>query len=583
MTLREFGGGLSEMLKPFRRVVVTIALLLFAGQLLQLLSPYILGRIVNAYWGHATLGVVNQFALYGLAVFFAKNFLGLAREIYEQKNFEHEINLHVSELTLRRLFAWSIAQHRRHHRGLVQSIIVEGQQGLTNAAHLITYEIFEVTSQSLLTIGMIFGIDVYLGFFVLTIAAMFTVTTYYLNRHIKPDLLLYERKKHAVGKRYDEVHRNAAFVLVQGQEEREQQGCLYLHRDLRNLGMRMWVWYCKWSAVRNLPNGVGEYIAVLLGAILIYEKGYAPGSMVTFLFWSRDLFSKMNTIGPIVRKSFRLWPAVESYVDLLETKTEIVEDANPVSPNVIRGQIAAQNVTFWHNRDSGGNPTIVDMNFSISPGENIGIVGSSGAGKSTLVNLLLRATDPNEGKILIDDIDLRRYSLRRYRRAVGFVEQHVPILDRTLRENILFGLDAAEEVSEAWLMEVCRLSRIDEFFDTLSDGFETMLGEQGVRLSGGQCQRVGIARALVKNPAILIFDEATSSLDAENEHLVHEAINQVSQGRTTIIIAHRLATVRNCNRIFVIQDGRLVGEDPHEKLMVNCAPYGALVQRQLIQ
>ena len=583
MTAKTFSRRLYEILKPFRRVIATIALFLLLAQLLQMASPYILGRIVNAYLGKATIWKVAQLGLLGFLVFLTKNFLGLERELFELHKFDNSIGLHLSEMTMTRLFAWSIAQHRRQHTGLTQSIIVDGEQSLSNAATLITYDVFEVMSQMVLTIGMIFWISSFLGCVMLAVVLLFSFTTYKLNMHIRKDLLTYEERKHAVAKSYIEIQRNAQLVLAQAQEEREKAACQQAHSDLREYGEKVWVWYCKWASARNVQLGLGELAVIVLGAYMISTRGYAPGIMVTFIFWARDLFGKMYSIGPIVRKSYRLWPAIVAYLELLDTQPELVPDSDPVSPAVIHGKIAARHVTFWHDNEDAANPTLVDMSFIIKPGEKIGVVGPSGAGKSTLVNLLLRATDPSEGSILIDDVDLRRYNLQRYRRAVGFVEQHVPILDRTLRDNILFGRDDADNITRSQLEEIAQLCRIDEFMDTLPNGFETMLGEQGVRLSGGQCQRVGIARALVKNPAILIFDEATSHLDSENEFLVHEAIDRVSKGRTTIMIAHRLSTVRDCDRILVIENGRLMGLDAHDRLLATCLAYGTLVQRQVIQ
>lgn len=582
MTARMFSKRLYEVLKPFWGAVATIALYLLTTQILQMAAPYILGRIINAYSVKAPLWSITKLALLGFLVFVAKNFITLLRERYEIRRFDNSIQLHLAGITLKRLFSWSIAQHRQQHSGMVQSIVVEGEQSLANAAHLITFEMFELVSQMLLTTGLIFWISPFLGSIMITVGILFSAATWKLNMHIREDILAYEDKKHAVSKAYIEIERNAAFVLTQAQEDREIAVCLRAHSELKTFGERFWVWYCNWASVRSLQLGIGECATIILAGYMVAYKGYTPGLMVTFILWAQSLFAKMYTIGPIVRKSYRFWPAVVAYFELIAIQPELVQDPHPARPEIIRGKIEAQDIAFWHDRENNAAPTLVDMNFSINPGEKIGIVGSSGAGKSTLVSLLLRATDPNEGRILIDDIDLRHYDIKQYRRAVGFVEQHVPVLDRSLRDNMLFGVEYQEAVSMARLEEVARLCRIDEFLSSLPDGFDTMLGEQGVRLSGGQCQRVGIARALLKNPSILIFDEATSNLDSENEFYVREAIDAVSKDRTTIIIAHRLATVRDCDRIFMIKDGRLVGQDVHTQLMATCPAYSTLVGRQLL-
>jgi len=187
------------------------------------------------------------------------------------------------------------------------------------------------------------------------------------------------------------------------------------------------------------------------------------------------------------------------------------------------------------------------------------------------------------GKILIDGVELKKLDLKQYRRNLGVVPQDVGVFDRTLRENIIFGVeDIGEEIAESRLNDVCSLSCIDRFEHRLEHGFDTMIGEKGIKLSGGERQRLGIARALIKNPAILIFDEATSNLDTENEKLIHEAIDKISKGRTTIIIAHRLSTIKNADKIFVMDKGEIIGEGSHNDLMENCKIYQKLVSHQTV-
>jgi ABC-type multidrug transport system fused ATPase/permease subunit len=581
MTIKASAGKINKLLKSFHGVIATIAFMLLVAQVLSLGFTYSVGRIVNAFSTEAATAIVATWAALGLLLFVVKNYLNTKREDFEIKRFEHAIPLYLSDLTMKRLFAWSIAQHRRQHSGVSQSVIVEGESAFMQVAHMITFEVFEVVSQMALTIGLIFWMSPFIGCIVLGVTIVFSITTYALNMHIREGVLAYEKQKHVVAKSYIEAHRNAPLVLVQAQEDRERIFCTRIHAELRASGQKLWKWYCKWAGYRSLELGFAEASVAILGSYLIIRRHYAAGSMVTLFFWARDLFGKLYAIGPIVRKSYKLWPAIVAYLELLDVEPELKHDPHPLRPANIRGKIAAKHVTFWHGKEDESDPNLVDINFSINAGEKIGIVGGSGAGKTTLVGLLLRATDPNEGAIFIDDVDLRRYDVKQYRHSVGFVEQHVPILDRSLRDNILFGVDPST-VSQARLEEVARLARIDEFFGSLKEGFDTMLGDRGVRLSGGQCQRVGIARALVKDPSILIFDEATSNLDSENEALVHDAIREVSKGKTTIIIAHRLSTVRDCDRIFMLENGKLIAEGGHEKLMQISPAYGALVQRQLV-
>ena len=220
--------------------------------------------------------------------------------------------------------------------------------------------------------------------------------------------------------------------------------------------------------------------------------------------------------------------------------------------------------------------------FTIEAGETVAFVGESGAGKSTVVHALIRAQDPEEGQIIIDGNDLRVLDLKRFREAIGIVNQQVSLFDHTLRYNITYGLNGrAAKVTDAELDKIAEMSCVNRFFSRLEKGYDTIIGERGVKLSGGECQRVGIARALIKNPDILIFDEATSNLDSENEALIRKSIEKASKGRTTIIIAHRFSTISNADKIIVLSKGEVAGIGTHDELMQNCEPYRRLIQNQV--
>jgi ABC-type multidrug transport system fused ATPase/permease subunit len=225
--------------------------------------------------------------------------------------------------------------------------------------------------------------------------------------------------------------------------------------------------------------------------------------------------------------------------------------------------------------------TINAISFKLEAGKRYAFVGKSGAGKSTMVNLLLRAFDPDKGGIYVDSINIKDVDYRELRRHIGLVPQDVALFDGTLRYNVAFGLEHPDKVTPEQLERAARLSRVSEFFTKLEKGWDTMIGERGIKLSGGQRQRVGIARALIKEPQILIFDEATSSLDTENEARIRESIQEASAGKTTIIIAHRLATVRDADEILVFHHGALVGKGTHDDLLAHNEQYKELVSSQV--
>jgi ABC-type multidrug transport system fused ATPase/permease subunit len=262
-------------------------------------------------------------------------------------------------------------------------------------------------------------------------------------------------------------------------------------------------------------------------------------------------------------------------LDIIDKKPDFNEHGDK---KFAMGDIELQNVSFQYPK--GERPVFENVTLTIPNGKKIAFVGFSGSGKSTIVKLLLRMYDWGSGDIKVAGKSLRDLDAQTFRQKIGYVEQHVDLFDISIRENILFGLKN-KKLSEEKLNGIVHLSRIDQFFHRLgSSGLDTIIGERGVKLSGGERQRIGIARALAKDPEILIFDEATASLDTENEKYIQEAIDESSKGRTTIIIAHRLSTIVNSDIIFVMDKGKVVGQGTHEELKTKSPEYQRLIHAQ---
>jgi ATP-binding cassette, subfamily B, bacterial MsbA len=322
----------------------------------------------------------------------------------------------------------------------------------------------------------------------------------------------------------------------------------------------------------------GMVIVLWQGGRLVLDGRLTPGSLVEFLLYTIFIAASIGGLASFFSAYQEAVGAVERVFEIIESTPRIADPPSPVTlPARVRGEVAYENVAFRYRPEAEAPWTLQNISLSVRPGEVVAIVGPSGGGKTTLVSLLPRFWDVDEGRITLDGEDIRSLRLADLRHAIGIVAQEPALFSGSVAENIAYARPGA---GRADVEAAARAAHAHEFVERLPEGYDTLVGERGVKLSGGQRQRVAIARAILKDPAVLILDEATSSLDTESERLIEDALGRLLVGRTTLIIAHRLSTVRRADRLLVLDQGRIVEEGSHSELLARGGLYARLYQRQ---
>jgi subfamily B ATP-binding cassette protein MsbA len=330
--------------------------------------------------------------------------------------------------------------------------------------------------------------------------------------------------------------------------------------------------------VLTFSTFAGIVFVLWQGGLLVLDGRLTAGSLVSFLLYTITIAASIGALASSFSAYQEAVGAAERVFELMDATPTIADPDRPAAlGQPVRGSVAYEGISFRYHDDPPGHWTLDGITLRCAPGEVVALVGPSGGGKTTLVSLLPRFWDVDRGRILLDGVDIRSLRLADLRHAVGVVPQEPALFSGTVRENIAYARPGA---SDADVESAARAAHAHEFIERLPLGYDTLVGERGLKLSGGQRQRVAIARAILKDPAVLVLDEATSNLDTESERLIEDALGKLLVGRTTLIIAHRLSTVRRADRLVVVDRGRIVEEGSHTELLAMGGLYARLYERQ---
>lgn len=587
---------LLSLYRPFLKAIVVTTIFTIVAELSYSVTPYAGGLLIDSIIAKKPIMESFKFlflALAGQGLFILIFYL---KERYELAHLEFVIPKRFQRYSLEKMFSFSIGQHAHQNSVFQTNIIKRGEDAVVQLLNIFTNQIISAFVTVLVMLGAMLIVSPFLGLLFSIGVFIYMVVAIYGGIKIYPALKRIEDMRQNHGRQHGETIRNSRLVIAHAQEERFIQELDKNRSSVDKVAEKVWQGIAlRYSSGQFFVNLV-RFGVMAVGLTLVTKGEYTAGYLVTFWLWSGNIVASIRPFQWLTRQIMREYAGVKKFYETTSIKTDVPVAENPIHPQFFFGKIEFKNVSYSYRprgeeletkeaeTEIEREPTINNMSFVIKAGEHVAFVGESGAGKSTIISMLLRAHDPDEGQILIDGNDLRLLDLKQYRRKVGMVEQDVTLFDDTLKRNILFGLEERMGlVSDEELQKVSQAARINRFFEKLEKGFETVIGERGVKLSGGERQRVGIARALIKEPVILIFDEATSSLDAQNESAIREAIHEASEGRTTITVAHRFSTIKRVDRIFVVENGSIIAVGTHDELMSSSTHYQELVSHQLLQ
>ncbi len=563
---------------PYKKIFLFDMLCAFTAAGIDLIFPIVVRFLLNeaiVKEGGADIGFIIRIGimLLGLyAIQYECNYFVTAwghimgaRMEYDMRN---DIFNHLQKL--------SFSFFDNNKTGQLMSRIVNDLFDISELAHHGPEEVFISLIKIFGSFFILLGIDWKLTLIVFAFVPPMASFAYIYNKKMRSVFMRNRQKIANVNSQIEDSISGVRVVQSFSNEHIELEKFKYGNKEFLHTKEESYSYMGRFFSGITFFQGVIYVVAIIAGALFMKNGSVSSSDLVAYLLYINTLLTPIKALINFTEQFQKGMTGFERFLEILDMEPDIADKKDAIELENVTGSIEFENVSFKYDTD---NYVLENINLKVNPGETVALVGPSGGGKSTICSLIPRFYEVTEGRILIDGIDIRDIKLKSLRKKIGIVQQDVYLFAGTVKDNIGYGKPNA---SEEEIIEAAKKANAHDFIIELENGYETYVGERGVKLSGGQKQRISIARAFLKNPPILILDEATSALDNQSEKIVQDSLEELTTSRTTFVIAHRLSTIRNAKTILVLTDDGIVERGSHSELIRNNGIYANLYLAQFI-
>ena len=546
--------------KPYKMILLLVLMGSCFSALMELLFPYIVRQMLNVqipqknidellYWA----GILLALYVVNFGLLFSINYYGHVMSSGIENDMRRDLFGHMEKMSFR------FFDNAR--TGQLLSRITSDIVEISELTFKGPNDLLVCTISMLGTIFMMLYLNPYLGSIIGAMLIIKAVHSVFVNRKMKRAFRRSREKSGEVSAQAEEALSGIRLVNAFANVQLELERFMRKSNELLRVRTESFAILSYFSGTITFFTNATNLVVLVCGGMMVANDQLALSDFVAFFLYVNIFMKPVFRLLMFTEMYQRGMAGYHRFNEMMQHEVEIDDAPDAIAAGEIKGRITFENVTFGYLQDK---PVLKHFDLDIAPGEKVAFVGATGAGKTTLASLLLRFYEPTQGRVLLDGVDIRKYKQSYLRNHVGLVQQDVFLFSDSVNFNIAYGKIKA---SEQEIEQAAKLAAADDFIGALPEGYETKVGERGVKLSGGQKQRIAIARAFLKNPPVMVFDEATSALDTKTEKQIQKSLDKLAESRTTLIIAHRLSTIINADRIVVLHNGEIAEIGTHKELM----------------